>query len=267
MAVIPPIVNVMEAAARKASRGLVRDFGEVEHLQVSRKGPADFVSAADLRVERILMEELRRARPRFGTWMEESGVAPGADAEEWWVVDPIDGTTNFLHGIPHFAISVAHRQGDEIVAGIVYQPLYDELFWAAKGLGAYLNRRRLRVSSREHLADAVVATGLPFKGRPKHERYMATLAAVIPEVAGVRRFGAASLDLAWLAAGRYDGFWEFGLAPWDIAAGLHIVREAGGLVSDVTGADTMLATGDILAANGRLHGPLGDLVRAGLARG
>jgi myo-inositol-1(or 4)-monophosphatase len=262
MAFKSPIVNVMEAAARKASRGLIRDFGEVEHLQVSRKGPADFVSAADLRVERILREELSKARPGFGLAMEESGGALRQGKSELWIVDPIDGTTNFLHGIPHFAISIAHWREGEVLAGLIYQPIGDELYWAERGMGAYHNNRRMRVSARQHLADALVATGLPFKGRPKHPRYMDTLAAVVPEVAGIRRFGAATLDLAWVAAGRFDAFWEYALSPWDIAAGILLVREAGGSVNDLDGGQEMLATGNVLAAAPALEKPLGRLIAA-----
>jgi myo-inositol-1(or 4)-monophosphatase len=264
MAVQPPIINVMEQAARKAARGLIRDFGEVEQLQVSRKGPSDFVSAADMRAERVLLDELRRARPRFGLLMEESGAKPGKDEHNRWIVDPLDGTTNFLHGVPHFAISIAQEQDGEIVAGVVFEPLRDELFWAARGAGAYLNRRRLRVSSREHLRDALIATGFPFRGKPKHPRFVDSLAEVLPQVAGVRRFGSAALDLAWVAAGRYDGFWEFGLEPWDTAAGLLLVREAGGRVTDAEGGDAILEVGSVIATNARLYDPLAELVRAGL---
>ncbi len=262
MAFKSAIINVMEAAARKAARGLLRDFGEVEQLQVSRKGPADYVSAADLRVERIIAEELGRARPSFGFNMEESGTRPGADAEQTWIVDPIDGTTNFIHGIPHFAITIAYRNKAEIMAGIVYQPLSDELFWAEKGLGAFVNNRRLRVTGRQKLEDALVATGLPFKGKPKHADYMATLAAILPEVAGVRRFGSAALDLAWVAAGRFDAFWEFALSPWDVAAGILLVREAGGSVADLDGGDAMLESGDVLAVTPGLEGPISSLIAA-----
>ena len=249
MALKPAIVNVMEGAARKAARALVRDFGEVEHLQVSRKGPSDFVSAADLRAEETLLRELRKGRPGFDLTMEEGGSLPGADASragprtvgepaaDRWIVDPLDGTTNFLHGVPHFAVSIAHEEKGQVVAGAVYQPLTDELFWAVRGGGAFLNHRRLRVSSRSVMADALLATGLPYRGKPKHAAYGATLDAILPAVAGVRRFGAASLDLAWVAAGRYDAFWEFDLEPWDVAAGLLLVREAGGTVSDVAGRD------------------------------
>ncbi|MXW91804.1 MAG: inositol monophosphatase [Rhodospirillaceae bacterium] len=268
MALKPAIVNVMEGAARKAARGLVRDFGEVEQLQVSRKGPSDFVSAADLRAERTLLRELRKGRPEFGLTMEEGGSIPGADtpstpgdpASDRWIVDPLDGTTNFLHGVPHFAVSIAHEAQGRVVAGVVYQPLTDELFWAVRGGGAFLNRRRLRVSSRSAMADALLATGLPYRGKPKHPAYGATLEAILPAVAGVRRFGAASLDLAWVAAGRFDGFWEFDLEPWDVAAGLLLVREAGGAVSDAAGRDRAWNGAEVLAGNAALHGELRRLV-------
>jgi len=260
MALKSPVINVMEAAARKASRGLIRDFGEVEQLQVSKKGPADFVSAADLRVEKILREELAKARPGWALVTEEKGGSLPRDKEDAWIVDPIDGTTNFLHGIAHFCVTIAHWRKGEIVAGIIYQPIGDEMYWAEKGMGAYHNRRRLRVSARQNLGDAVIATGIPWKGKEKHPRYMATLAAVTPEVAGIRRFGAAALDLAWVAAGRFDGFWEYGLLPWDIAAGILLIREAGGAVSDMDGGDDMLAKGEILAATPALHKPLTRLV-------
>lgn len=262
MALKSPVINVMEAAARKASRGLIRDFGEVEHLQVSKKGPSDFVSAADLRVEKLLREELAKARPGWALVTEEHGGRLPVDKEDAWIVDPIDGTTNFLHGIPHFCLTIAHWRKGEIVAGIVYQPIGDELFWAEKGMGAYHNRRRLRVSARQNLGDALIATGLPFRGKEKHPRYMDTLAAVVPQVAGVRRFGAAALDLAWVAAGRFDGFWEYSLSPWDIAAGILLIREAGGAVTDMDGGDAMLAKGDVLAANGALHNPLARIIAA-----
>jgi len=266
MALKNPVTNVMEAAARKASRGLIRDFGEIEHLQVSKKGPADFVSAADLRVEKILREELSKARPGWALVAEERGGSLPTDKEDAWIVDPIDGTTNFLHGIPHFCVTIAHWRKGEIVEGIVYQPIGDELFWAEKGMGAYHNRRRIRVSVRQNLSDSLIATGLPFKGKPKHDRYMATLAAVTPEVAGIRRFGAAALDLAWVAAGRFDGFWEYGLSPWDIAAGIVLIREAGGAVTDMDGGNEMLARGEIFAATPGLEAPLRRLI-AGAAKG
>jgi myo-inositol-1(or 4)-monophosphatase len=256
-----PVINVMERAVRKAARGLVHDFGEVEHLQVSVKGPADFVSSADLRSERILREELAKARPAFGFLMEESGAQTGADGSQRWIVDPLDGTTNFLHGIPHFCISAALERDGEIVAGIVHDPLRDEMFWAEKGIGAFVNDRRLRVSARRKLADAVIGTGIPFRERGNHPAYLAMLAGVMESTAGVRRMGAAALDLAYVAAGRFDGFFEIGLSPWDVAAGLLLVREAGGYASEIDGGKNVLEGGSILAANDHLHLHLGGLLR------
>jgi myo-inositol-1(or 4)-monophosphatase len=264
MAVRSPVVNVMAAAALKAARALNRDFGEVEQLQVSIKGPSDFVSTADLRAERTLKTELLRARPGYALLFEEGGATEGTDPHHRWIVDPLDGTTNFLHGIPHFAISIALERDGEIVAGLIYEPTRDEMFWAEKGIGAYLNDRRLRVSARRQLGDALIGTGIPFRGHGDHPNYVATLARVMAATSGVRRFGAAALDLAYVAAGRYDGFWEFGLAPWDIAAGLLLVKEAGGFVSDLAGGQTMMASGDVLAANGHLHLPLAALIREAL---
>lgn len=261
MATRSPTINVMAAAALKAARGLIRDFGEVEQLQVSVKGPGDFVSTADLRAERTLKTELQRARPGYGLLFEEGGAAEGSDPRHRWIVDPLDGTTNFLHGIPHFAISIALERDAEIIAGVVYEPTRDEMFWAEKGIGAYLNDRRLRVSARRQLADAVIGSGIPFRGRGDHPAYLETLARVMAATSGVRRMGAAALDLAYVAAGRLDGFWEFGLSPWDIAAGLLLVREAGGFVSDLSGGQTMMESGDMLAANNHLHLPLAAMFR------
>ncbi len=254
------IIAVMSQAAYKAARGLVRDFGEVENLQVSRKGPSDFVTAADIQAEKVLHAELARARPGFGFLMEEGGEIEGEDAERRWVIDPLDGTINFLHGLPQFSISIAFQHGREIVAGVVYDPLRDEMFHAEKGGGAFVNDRRLRVSARSRLDEAVIATGIPWKGRGGHTAYLAQLGAVMDHCAGVRRFGAAALDLAYVAAGRCDGFWEPGLSLWDIAAGVLLVREAGGFVTDLAGGDGVLETGDVLAANDNLHGTLAALL-------
>src|SRR5579864_50196 len=259
-----PVINVMAAAARKAARGLIRDFGEVEQLQVSLKGPGEFVSTADLHAERTLKAELTRARPGYGLLFEEEGAVEGSDPHHRWIVDPLDGTTNFLHGIPHFAISIALERDGEIVAGLVYEPTRDEMYSAEKGIGAYLNDRRLRVSGRRQLGEALIATGIPFGGRGDQPTYLATLLRVAAATSGVRRLGAAALDLAYVAAGRYDGYWEFGLFPWDIAAGLLLVREAGGFVSDLAGGQTMMTSGDVLAANGHLHLPLAALIREAL---
>ena len=260
MPVRSPVLNVMAGAALKAARGLVRDFGEVEQLQVSVKGPGEFVSTADLRAERTIRNELTRARPGYGLLFEEAGAVVGSDPHHRWIVDPLDGTTNFLHGIPHFAISIALERDGEVVAGVVYEPTRNEMFWAEKGVGAYLNDRRLRVSGRRQLAEAVIGTGIPFGDR-RNPAYLATLSAIMAQTSGVRRLGSAALDLAYVAAGRYDGFWEFGLFPWDIAAGLLLVREAGGYVRDVAGGHAMMASGDVLAANDHLHLPLAALIR------
>ncbi|WP_339779217.1 inositol monophosphatase family protein [uncultured Thalassospira sp.] len=242
-------INVMFKAVEKAAYGLKRDFGEVENLQVSMKGPGDFVSAADHRAEKRLREELERARPGYGFLLEEGGEIIGRDPEHRWIIDPLDGTTNFLHGIPHFAISVALQRGDEIIAGIIYDVAKDEFFWAEKGVGAYLDNRRLRVSGRRRLNDCVLACGVPHVGRGDHAVFEKQLHAVMDRCSGVRRFGAASLDLAYVAAGRYDGYWETHLSQWDIAAGILMVTEAGGYIRDINGGTNMLGTGSVIAAN------------------
>jgi len=249
------LLNVMTAAATKAARGLVRDFGEIENLQVSKKGPADFVTTADKKAEEVLVAGLTKARPRFGFLLEEGGKIEGADTSNRWIIDPLDGTTNFLHGIPHFSISIALERDGEPVAGVIYEPITDQMFWAEKGQGAYLNGRRIRVSARRRLEESLFATGTPFAGKQDHDRFLSQLKAVMAVSAGVRRFGSAALDLAYVAAGRYEGFWEFGLHPWDIAAGIVLVREAGGFVTDIGGGG-MMESGEILAANDSLHGPL-----------
>jgi myo-inositol-1(or 4)-monophosphatase len=260
MATRSALFTVMDRAVRKAGRALVRDFGEVENLQVSVKGPGDFVSNADRRAEATLREELARARPGYGFLMEESGEVAG-DGLHRWIIDPLDGTTNFLHSIPHFAISVALERGKDVVAGMIYNPVLDEMYWAERGHGAFLNDRRLRVSARRDLSSAVIGTGIPFQTRGDHPAYLKTLAAVMARTAGVRRIGAAALDLAYVAAGRFDGFWESDLNAWDVAAGILMVREAGGFVEDIDGRDTALNTGNIIATNGHLLGPLGRIVR------
>jgi myo-inositol-1(or 4)-monophosphatase len=251
----------MIAAARKAARALARDFGEVENLQVSRKGPSDFVSAADLKAEKTIFEELSKARPGYGFLMEERGAVEGTDKSHRWIVDPLDGTTNFLHGLPHFAISIGLEREGVLVAGVVYNIVRDELFWAEKGAGAYLNDRRLRVSARTDLREALIATGAPYHGRPGQEKFLDEAGRVIAATAGIRRLGAASLDLAYVAAGRFDAYWERNLSPWDIAAGAILVREAGGFASEIDGGDFM-QSGAILAANAHVGPPLAKLLRA-----
>ena len=262
MALQSALINVMTAAARKAARGLLRDFGEVENLQVSLKGPANFVSAADTRAESVLRRELEKARPGYGFVLEEAGTVAGSDGTHRWLVDPLDGTTNFLHGLPHWAISIALERDGELVAGLVYDPVKDELFWAEKGKGAYVNDRRLRVSARKDMQHALLATGIPFTGRPGHEQFHAELSAVTDRVAGIRRYGSAALDLAYVAAGRYEAFWERGLSPWDVAAGIVLVREAGGLVTEIGGKGITLTSPSILAGNQNLHQPVSQLLAA-----
>jgi myo-inositol-1(or 4)-monophosphatase len=256
------LMNVMLGAARKAGRSLARDFGEVENLQVSMKGPANFVSAADHRAEEIIFNELTRARPGYGLLMEERGEIKGADATHRWIIDPLDGTTNFLHGIPVFAISIALEREGELVAGLIYNPADHETFTAEKGKGAFLNDKRIRVAARAELAASVIGTGIPHAGRPNHDIFLKELRAVMVASAGVRRMGAAALDLAWTAAGRLDGFWEHGLRSWDIAAGIVILREAGGYVSDLSGKGGMLNNGGIVAGNETIHFKLLKLLKA-----
>lgn len=267
---LSPHMTVMQNAAQKAARRLLRDFNEVEQLQVSVKGPSDFVSQADFRAEQTLREELAKARPGYAMLLEESG-AHGSQNWSWrWVVDPLDGTTNFLHGMPHWAISIGLERrlpdgGAELAAGLVYAPAADEMFWAEKGTGAFMNERRLRVSARRELKEAVFATGIPFAAvsAPRRLAFARTLGTLMPQVAGIRRFGAAALDLAWVAAGRYDGYWELGLKPWDAAAGILLVREAGGYVTGPSGPEP--TGGDVVAANPHLHAKLREAVADGVA--
>jgi len=259
----------MQRAARKAAPRLRRDFGEVEQLQVSRKGPADFVSMADKRAELTIVEELRTARPDWGMLLEEGGAIEGNPAKPRWVVDPLDGTTNFLHGVPHFAISIAVEEtkpggGTEITQGLVYQPLTDESFWAEKGRGAWLNEARLRVSARRDLNETLIGTGIPHCGRGDPATWAKIYAAVGPQVSGVRRFGSAALDLAWVAAGRMDGFWEDDLDLWDTAAGVLLVKEAGGFVTDYRGADRAFERGEYVAGSAAIHSKLQKLVAGAL---
>jgi myo-inositol-1(or 4)-monophosphatase len=265
------LIRVMEKAARKAGQRLRRDFGEVEHLQVSRKGPADFVSKADQASERTIWDELRAARPDWGFLMEEGGEIEGDPDKPRFIIDPLDGTSNFLHGIPHFAISIAVQEPrldgkgwGEVTAGVIYQPITDETFWAEKTRGAWLHDRRLRVSARRHLDEALIATGIPFAGHGDFVQWARIYQAIGPNVAGIRRFGAAALDLAWVAAGRYEGFWEQGLKPWDSAAGCLLVREAGGFVSDFRGRSQPICDTEVLAANDVLHSRLHKLVAGAL---
>jgi myo-inositol-1(or 4)-monophosphatase len=247
------LLNVMVQAAMKAGRSLSRDFGEVQNLQVSLKGPGDYVSQADRKAEEIIHAELSRARPGYSFLMEERGEVAGDDDQHRWLVDPLDGTTNFLHGLPVFSISIALERQGQLVAAVIYNPAMDELYTAERGGGAYLNDRRLRVAARRNLSDTVIGTGVPHLGRGHHGNYLVELRNVMGEVAGIRRFGSAALDLAYVAAGRLDGFWEERLSPWDMAAGILLVREAGGFATDKAGGQGMFASGDVVAGNEAVH--------------
>ncbi len=256
------LMNVMTAAAIKAGRGLKRDYGEVENLQVSIKGPGDFVTAADRKAEKTLFEELSRARPGYCFLMEEGGSVEGSDKSHVWHIDPLDGTSNFLHGIPIFAVSVALERDGQIVAGLVYNPATDDFYVAEKGQGAYHNNRRMRVAARRGLSESMIACGIPpLAGQKHHARFQVELAAAMAKVGNIRRLGAASIDLAMVASGRCDGYWERGIRPWDIAAGVILVRESGGFVTDLSGGSDMLAKGEICAGNELIHRQLLDLLR------
>lgn len=254
-------LNIMLKAARKAGRALMKDFREVENLQVSVKGAGDFVSKADIAAEKILKDELMGARPTYGWFAEEGGEEAGTDPTRRWIVDPLDGTTNFLHGLPHWAVSIALEHKGTVVAGVVYDPCKDELFFAEKGAGAWMNESRLRVSGRHKMIESIFATGLPFAGRSDLPETLQDLARLLPSCAGVRRFGAASLDLAYVAAGRYDGFWERRLQPWDLAGGLIIVREAGGLVEAIKPGSDILESGEIVCSNEAIYSSFSKVVR------
>lgn len=252
MTTASPTINIMIKAARKAARRLVRDFGEVENLQVSVKGPGDFVSNADRRAEQTIREELTEARPNYGWLGEESEPVAGKDPTRRWIVDPLDGTTNFLHGLPHWSISIGLEHKGEVVAGVILDPVKDEIFVAEMGQGAWLNDRRIRVSGRRDISEMIFATGVPWGGSPELPNALKDIAKLMPRCAGLRRMGSAALDLAYVAAGRYDGFWERGLHAWDMAAGLCILREAGGLFGSLTDGDAM-ETGEVIAANAEIY--------------
>ena len=254
-------LNVMMKAARAAARSLVKDFREIENLQVSSKSAGDFVSRADIAAEKIIRDMLTEARPTYGWLGEESSEVAGEDPTRRWVVDPLDGTTNFLHGLPHFAVSIALEHRGKIVSGVVYDPAKDEMFVAEKGAGAWMNDSRIRVSDRRHMSESLYATGLPFSGRADLPDTLKDLAQLLPACAGVRRWGAAALDLAYVACGRYDGFWERNLKLWDIAAGLIIAREAGAIVEGVTPQTTPEETGDVLCANSIQFESLAKMIR------
>ncbi|WP_337270284.1 inositol monophosphatase family protein [Oryzifoliimicrobium ureilyticus] len=255
------LLNVMVQAAMKAGKSLSRDFGEVQNLQVSMKGPGDFVSAADRKAEKIVREELMKARPTYGFAGEESEEIKGTDGAHRWLVDPLDGTTNFLHGIPMFAVSIALERNGEIVAGVIFNPATDELYATERGGGAFMNDRRLRVAARRVLSDCVIACGIPHLGMNNHGKFLVELRHVMGETAGVRRTGSAALDLAYVAAGRFDGYWERGMEAWDIAAGALMVREAGGFATDWEGGTTLLESGEVVAGNEYIHKALREVIK------
>jgi myo-inositol-1(or 4)-monophosphatase len=255
------LINVMVKAARRAGRSLKRDLGEVENLQVSLKGPANFVTLADKRAEEMLHSDLTKARPGYGFIGEEGGIREGDDKTHTWIVDPLDGTTNFLHGIPHFAISIGLQREGTMIAGLIYNPANDDLYLAERGKGAFRNDQRLRVAGRRKLSDCVIACGLPHIGRGDHELSRAEMGGIQNTVAGLRRFGAASLDMAFVAAGHLDGYWERNLKPWDLAAGQIIVREAGGIISGTEGDDDPLKTGNVVCGNEFIHAELVKILK------
>jgi myo-inositol-1(or 4)-monophosphatase len=257
------LMNIMIGAARKAGRGLARDFGEVEQLQVSIKGPANFATSADLRSEETVYRELSRARAGYGFLMEERGSLEGTDKSHRWIVDPLDGTTNFMHGIPLFCIAIALERDGEMVAAVTYNPISDELYTAEKGQGAFMNSRRLRVAARKSLADSVISTGIPHRGRPtEHARFLQECKMLMPQVAGIRRSGSAATDLAWVASGRLDAHYERSLGAWDMAAGSLLIREAGGHISAADGADFEVEGGSIATGNATVHRALLELLAA-----
>jgi myo-inositol-1(or 4)-monophosphatase len=254
-------IQVMIDAARKAARGLTRDFGEVAELQVSKKGTADYVTAADLKAEQVLIDALEKARPGYGFLAEERGLVEGTDKTHVFIIDPLDGTTNFLHAIPHFAVNIALEREGQVVAAVTYNPIAGDMFWAERGKGAYLNDRRIRVAARTQMIEAVLATGIPFAGRAGHGQFLKELHQIAQRVSGIRRFGSAALDLAWTAAGRVDGYWERNLGAWDIAAGSLLVSEAGGKVSGIDGGALEVRQGAICVANQELHPQLLELLK------
>ena len=256
-------LNVMMKTARKAGRALLRDFGEVEQLQVSKKGPGDFVTRADRQAEETIRTELMEARPSYGFLGEEGSVIEGEDPTRRWIVDPLDGTTNFLHGLGHWAVSIALEHKGQVVAGVIYDPVKDEMFYAEKGFGAFVNDARIRVSARHRMSEALFATGLPFSGRTDLPDTLQDLARILPACAGVRRFGAAALDMAYVAAGRYDGFWERRLHAWDIAAGIVIAREAGAIVEPLDPAGDLLDDGELILANADIFAAFAKVIRNG----
>ncbi len=261
MATISPTLSIMIKAAEKAAKGLLRDFNEVEHLQVSRKGPGDFVTAADKKSEEVIFAELQKARPDYSFMMEESGQVKGNDPDNVWIIDPLDGTHNFMHGVPHWSISIALETKGQIVAGVVFDPVKDELFTAEKGGGAWLRNRRLRVSGRNVLEQCMINYGQPAPNKDARDLFYKELQAV-QTLAMVRRFASAALDMAYVAAGRIDAYWERGVKPWDVAAGVLIVKEAGGFVSSIENDDNPVHSGNLVTGNQQVHSDLRKILKS-----
>ncbi len=262
MPMISPIMTMMIRAAEKAARSLKRDFGEVENLQVSRKGPADFVTAADKRSEEIIFTELQKARPGYSFMMEESGEVKGEDQDHVWIIDPLDGTHNFMHGVPHWAISIGLEQNKQIIAGLIYDPIKEEMFMAEKGTGAFLRNKRLRVSGRSILEECMIATGHPYPNKERRDRLFKEMDAVAKVAPMLRRYASAALDMAYVAAGRIDGYWERHVKPWDVAAGVLIVKEAGGFVTSIENEENPVYSGSLIAGNQSVHSDVRKILKS-----
>ena len=255
-----PQINLITRACMKASRSLIRDFGELENLQVSSKGPGDFVSSADKRTEKIIIDELQRAHPEYGIVTEETGIINKSNTKNRWIIDPIDGTMNFLNGIPQFAISIGYEENNEIICGVIFNPIMNEMFCAEKGNGAYLNNSRIRVSNKKKIKDAMIVTGGPKLTRKIRDKVFSEYIHISNTVSNIRKFGSAALDVAYVACGRFDGYWQRELNYWDIAAGIVILKEAGGFVEFFEEDASLPLKKNILATNANIHNELKDLV-------
>ena len=255
-----PQMNIISRACMKASRSLIRDFGEIENLQVSSKGPGDFVSSADKRTEKIIIEELLKTHPDYGILTEESGVINKENKKNRWVIDPIDGTMNFLNGIPHFAISIGYEEENEIKCGVIFDPIKNEMFLAEKGNGAYLNNSRIRVSNKKNINDSILVTGGPKSSSKIKDEIFSEYVEISKKIPHIRKFGSAALDIAYVACGRFDGFWQRELSFWDIAAGIIILKEAGGLINFFGTDSNEPIKRNILASNSNIHDKFNDLV-------
>ena len=255
-----PQINLITKACMKASKSLIRDFGEIENLQVSSKGPGDFVTSADKRTEKILIDELQKAHPEYGIITEETGIINKSNTKNRWIIDPIDGTFNFMNGIPQFAISIGYEEENEIKCGVIFNPIMNEMFCAEKGNGAYLNNSRIRVSNKNKIKDALIVTGGPKRASEIKEKIFSEYINVSNNVANVRKFGSAALDTAYVACGRFDGYWQRELNYWDIAAGIIILKEAGGFVDFFEEDKNAPLKKNIIASNSFIHEELRELI-------